>query len=67
MQKEYLDANQPYAGGAQATFHDDCAGWTLLTVARPGYWASSGSMGTLNMSFLKHPKLRDFMRLECKV
>jgi hypothetical protein len=67
VQKEYLSANQQYAGGAQATFHDVCTGWTLLTVARPGFWALSGSTRTLNMFFLKEPKSGDIMRLECKV
>lgn len=67
VQKEYLNTNQQFAGGAQAAVHDACTGWTLLTVAKPGFWASFGMTRTLNMSYLKSPQVGDVLRLDCKV
>jgi hypothetical protein len=66
-QKEYLNVNRQYAGGAQAAVHDTCTAWTLLTVAKPGFRSSLGSTRTLNVSFLKALKLGDVVSLECKV
>lgn len=65
--KEYLQGFSTYAGGAQAAAHDTCTGWTLLTIARPGYWASLGSSRTLNMSYFKPAQEGDILRLETKV
>jgi acyl-coenzyme A thioesterase 13 len=67
IQREYLNVNQQYAGGAQAAVHDTCTGWALLTVAKPGFWASLGSTRALNLSFLNAPSVGDTVRLECKV
>ena len=67
VQKEYLNGNQQYSGGAQAAVHDCCTGWTLLTIARPDFWATLGSTRTLNMSYLRAPAVGDILRLDCKV
>lgn len=67
VQKEYLNVDQLYAGGAQAAVHDVCTAWALLTVAKPGYWASLGSTRSLNMSFLKSASQGDIIQLKCKV
>lgn len=67
VQKEYLNFVHQLAGGAQAALHDVCTGWTLFTVAKPGYWESFGSSRTLNMSYLKIAKEGEILRLRTKV
>lgn len=65
--KEYLQGFVTYAGGAQAAAHDNCTGWALLTVAKPGYWATLGSSRTLNISYFKAAQEGDVLLLEAKV
>ncbi|KAL1586881.1 hypothetical protein WHR41_04024 [Cladosporium halotolerans] len=67
VQKEYLNFVHQLAGGAQAALHDVCTGWTLFTVAKPGYWESFGSSRTLNMSYLKIAKEGEILRLRTKI
>lgn len=65
--KEYLQAFSTYAGGAQAAAHDNCTGWALLTIAKPGHWAALGSSRTLNISYLAAAQEGDVLLLEAKV
>ena len=53
--------------GAQAAAHDNCTGWALLTIAKPGHWAALGSSRTLNISYLAAAQEGDVLLLEAKV
>lgn len=67
VQKEYLNYKRMFAGGAQAALHDVCTAWTLLTVARPDYWAALGASRTLNISYLTAAREGEELVLETAV
>lgn len=63
----YINQFGTLAGGSQASFHDVCTSWAMLTIARPGFWTSTGLSQGLNMSFLKPARVGEWLVLECEV
>lgn len=63
----YINQFGGLAGGAQSAMHDYCTSWAMLTVARKGFWMSTGLTRALNMTYLRAAKVGEMLVLECEV
>ncbi|KAK5132064.1 hypothetical protein LTR08_000401 [Meristemomyces frigidus] len=67
VKQEFLNPAGGLHGGAAATFHDIGTSMLLSMVARPGFWATSGTTRTLNMTYLRPAMKGEMLLLECVI
>ena len=67
VKQEYLNPAGGLHGGAAATFHDIGTSVLLNLVSRPGFWSTTGTTRTLNMTYLRPAMKGEVLLLECEV
>lgn len=67
VQEPYLNLYQCFSGGAQTTMHDACTSFTMLAIAKPGFWRNTGLTRNINVTYLAPAMWKDVLLLECEV
>jgi len=67
VQADYVNPGGGFHGGMQAAFLDVGTSCLMLLIAKEGFWRTSGTTRTLNMTYLRPAFVGDVVRMECKV